>query len=167
MPFCLFQMASLDLSTCVLCYVVHARNGTGCSTPLLITARPHATARSLHKQERPKSTIRIPSTARPHRCCSPRPALSSENILKADIQANVNSNFNAQLSHRLSLLPEPSDPPSELDLRRREDCLSQFYADWQIANRDSQLRWVKEWWREVWAGLRMQGKIYLVRAFRR
>jgi hypothetical protein len=28
-------------------------------------------------------------------------------------------------------------------------------------------RWVREWWREVWAGLRMQGKIYVVRALGR
>ena len=75
--------------------------------------------------------------------------------------------FNAQLDHRLSHLPPPLDPPSASDRRRREECLSQFYADWQAANREKQARWVKEWWREVWAGLKMQLRVYVARAFSR
>ncbi|KAK4687435.1 apoptogenic protein 1, partial [Tremellales sp. Uapishka_1] len=79
----------------------------------------------------------------------------------------MNSEFNAQREHRLSLLPPASDPPSELDIRRTEDCLSQFYADWQIANRTKMGKWVKEWWREIWSGLKMQSKVYLSRGWRR
>ncbi|RSH94458.1 hypothetical protein EHS25_004261 [Saitozyma podzolica] len=81
--------------------------------------------------------------------------------------ASTNTSFNAQLQHRLSLLPPPSDPPTPQDIQRKEECLSQFYADWQAANRGRMGRWVREWWREVWAGLRMQGKIYVVRVLGR
>ncbi|OXC67204.1 hypothetical protein AYX13_04306 [Cryptococcus neoformans] len=75
--------------------------------------------------------------------------------------------FNAQLDHRLSLLPPASDPPTPEDIRRKEDCLTQFYADWQMANQERQIRWVKEWWREIWEGLRIQARLYVMRAFRR
>ncbi|KAK1920945.1 hypothetical protein DB88DRAFT_501619 [Papiliotrema laurentii] len=81
--------------------------------------------------------------------------------------ATTNAEFNAQLAHRLAALPTPSDPPSPADLKRREDCLAQFYADWQAANRQKQARWVREWWGEVWAGLRMQARVHLARLFRR
>ena len=78
-------------------------------------------------------------------------------------QAGVNMEFNAHLDHRLSLLPPASDPPSPSDIKRREDCLTRFYADWQAANRVKQAKWVKEWWREIWAGLKMQARIHLAR----
>ncbi|WVF66838.1 hypothetical protein IAT40_001580 [Kwoniella sp. CBS 6097] len=81
--------------------------------------------------------------------------------------ATTNANFEAQKAHRLSLLPPASDPPTEEDDRRREDALTQFYADWQIANQERQIKWVKEWWREVWDGIRVQGRIYFLRASRR
>ncbi|OCF45050.1 hypothetical protein I317_01101 [Kwoniella heveanensis CBS 569] len=81
--------------------------------------------------------------------------------------ATTNASFEAQKAHRLSLLPPASDPPTEEDERRRQDALTQFYADWQIANQERQVRWVKEWWREVWDGIRIQGRIYILRALRR
>ncbi|WRT65483.1 uncharacterized protein IL334_002426 [Kwoniella shivajii] len=81
--------------------------------------------------------------------------------------ATTNLSFEAQKANRLSSLPPASDPPTEEDDRRREDALTQFYADWQIANQDRQIRWVKEWWREVWDGIKIQGKIYILRAMRR
>ncbi|WWC68849.1 uncharacterized protein I206_102785 [Kwoniella pini CBS 10737] len=81
--------------------------------------------------------------------------------------ATTNLTFEAQKAHRLSLLPPASDPPTEEDERRREEALTQFYADWQIANQEKQIRWVKEWWREVWDGIKIQGKIYFLRALRR
>ncbi|WVR04021.1 hypothetical protein IAU60_001020 [Kwoniella sp. DSM 27419] len=81
--------------------------------------------------------------------------------------ASTNTSFEAQKAHRLSLLPSPSDPPTAEDDRRREDALTQFYADWQIANQERQIRWVRQWWREVWDGVWIQGKIYFLRAFRR
>lgn len=77
----------------------------------------------------------------------------------------MNQEFNAQLEHRLSLLPSPSDPPSAEDIRRREDCLTQFYADWQVAKRDEMGVWVKRWWREVWDGIKVQGRVHLARLF--
>ncbi|WWC60068.1 uncharacterized protein I303_102631 [Kwoniella dejecticola CBS 10117] len=80
--------------------------------------------------------------------------------------ATTNLSFEAQKAHRLSLLPAASDPPTAEDERRKEDALTQFYADWQIANQEKQIRWVKEWWREVWDGIRIQGKIYVLRALR-
>lgn len=47
--------------------------------------------------------------------------------------------------------------------KRREDVTSQFYADWQAAKRVEMGRWVRGWWRDVWEGVLMQGKIYWVR----
>ncbi|KAK8861365.1 hypothetical protein IAR55_002184 [Kwoniella newhampshirensis] len=79
----------------------------------------------------------------------------------------TNTNFNAQQAHRLSLLPAPSDPPTPEDTKRREDCLTQFYADWQMANQERQIRWVKEWWREIWQGLKIQTRLYILRGLRR
>ncbi|CAD6572756.1 MAG: hypothetical protein TREMPRED_000623 [Tremellales sp. Tagirdzhanova-0007] len=81
--------------------------------------------------------------------------------------AAVNTEFNAQLDHRLSRLPTPSDPPTAEDGRRRDECLGQFYADWQAANRVRQARWVREWWREIWAGLKMQWRVYIARGWRK
>ncbi|WVQ62812.1 uncharacterized protein L199_000961 [Kwoniella botswanensis] len=81
--------------------------------------------------------------------------------------ATTNLSFEALKAHRLSLLPPASDPPTADDERRKEDMLTQFYADWQIANQERQIRWVKEWWREVWDGVKIQGKIYFLRALRR
>ncbi|WWC87655.1 uncharacterized protein L201_002545 [Kwoniella dendrophila CBS 6074] len=80
--------------------------------------------------------------------------------------ATTNLTFEAQKAYRLSLLPPPSNPPTQEDERKREDILTQFYADWQIANQERQIRWVKQWWREVWAGIKIQGKIYFLRALR-
>ncbi|WVQ73831.1 hypothetical protein IAR50_003412 [Cryptococcus sp. DSM 104548] len=81
--------------------------------------------------------------------------------------ASTNQSFNAQQQHRLSLLPPASDPPTAEDIRLREDCLTQFYADWQIANQDRQIRWVKEWWREIWEGLKIQARLYVLKAVKR
>ncbi|WVO17982.1 hypothetical protein L204_105680 [Cryptococcus depauperatus] len=81
--------------------------------------------------------------------------------------AAVNTEFEAQLSQRLSFLPPASDPPTPKDIKRKEDCLTQFYADWQIANQELQSRWVKEWWREIWEGLKIQTKLYVMKALRR
>lgn len=72
----------------------------------------------------------------------------------------MNMSFNKSLEYRMSLLPPASDPPTEADVRRREEALSRFYKDWQMSNQDAQIRWVKEWWRELWIGLRMQSRIY-------
>ena len=72
--------------------------------------------------------------------------------------------FEAQLQRRLSQLPPASNPPSAIDIKRRDDCLTQFYADWQITNQERQTRWVLAWWREIWVGLRTQGSLYLRRA---
>jgi len=77
--------------------------------------------------------------------------------------AATNLEFQAQLDRRLSMLPPAEEPPSADDIRRREDCLTQFYADWQIANRDKQAKWVKVWWREIWAGLKMQLRVHVAR----
>ncbi|KAI9632364.1 uncharacterized protein MKK02DRAFT_40666 [Dioszegia hungarica] len=77
--------------------------------------------------------------------------------------ADRNQEFNAQLALRLSLLPTPASPPTPEDIKRREDVLSQFYADWQASNRDRMGVWVRRWWREVWEGLRMQGKVHWTR----
>lgn len=71
------------------------------------------------------------------------------------------------MEHRLSLLPPPSDPPSEADIRRRDEALSRFYKDWQVSNQEAQIKWVREWWRELWIGLKTQGKIYYNRALGR
>ncbi|ODO06312.1 hypothetical protein L198_01544 [Cryptococcus wingfieldii CBS 7118] len=81
--------------------------------------------------------------------------------------ASTNQSFTSQQEHRLSLLPPASDPPSAEDIRLREDCLTQFYADWQIANQDRQIRWVKEWWREIWEGLKIQAKLYVMKGVKR
>lgn len=75
--------------------------------------------------------------------------------------------FNAQLDHRLSLLPPTSDPPTSEDTRRRDDCLTQLYADWQVANREKQARWVRVWWREVWEGMKMALRVHVARGWRR
>lgn len=87
--------------------------------------------------------------------------------LQADGKGSINLEFNAQLENRLSQLPPPSDPPTAEDIQRKEECLSTFYADWQAANRDKQARWVRQWWAELWAGLRMQGRVYIARMMRR
>ena len=79
----------------------------------------------------------------------------------------MNMEFNAQLDRRLSLLPTPSDPPTLDDVRRKDECLSRFYADWQAANRTKQARWVREWWREIWAGLKMQLRVHVARGWRK
>ena len=81
--------------------------------------------------------------------------------------STTNAEFNAQLEHRLAELPKASDPPSEEDERLKEECLTNFYADWQAANRDKQARWVKMWWRELWEGLRMQARVHIARLLRR
>ncbi|WWD16732.1 hypothetical protein CI109_101163 [Kwoniella shandongensis] len=81
--------------------------------------------------------------------------------------ATTNANFNAQLAHRLSLLPKASDPPTPEDTKRHEDCMTQFYADWQMANQERQVAWVKDWWREIWHGLKIQTRLYILRGMRR
>lgn len=81
--------------------------------------------------------------------------------------ATVNAEFNAQLAHRLRSLPTPEDPPTVEDEKRREECLNQFYADWQAWNRHKQARWVREWWGAVWAGLRMQARVHVAKIFGR
>jgi hypothetical protein len=79
----------------------------------------------------------------------------------------MNTSFNKSMEYRLSLLPPPSDPPTEADIRRRDEALSAFYRDWQVSNQEAQIKWVKEWWRELWIGLKSQGKIYWNRALGR
>jgi hypothetical protein len=86
---------------------------------------------------------------------------------KTDTKGSINLEFNAQLQNRLSQLPTPSDPPTPEDIQRKEECMSTFYADWQAANREKQARWVRQWWGELWAGLRMQGRVYVARMMRR
>ncbi|WVQ83585.1 hypothetical protein IAT38_005726 [Cryptococcus sp. DSM 104549] len=81
--------------------------------------------------------------------------------------ANTNNEFNAQLALRLAQLPPASDPPSEEDIRRKEDVLTKFYADWQMANQARQIQWVREWWREIWEGLKVQTRLYVLRGLRR
>ncbi|EIW65724.1 hypothetical protein TREMEDRAFT_19413, partial [Tremella mesenterica DSM 1558] len=78
-----------------------------------------------------------------------------------------NIQFQAQLARRLSFLPPPSDPSTERDIQRREDCLARFYADWQKSNHTKQMKWVLEWWTEVWAGIRAQAGIHLLRLSKR
>jgi hypothetical protein len=79
----------------------------------------------------------------------------------------MNTSFNRSKEYRLSLLPPASDPPTEADIRRRDEALSRFYKDWQVSNQEAQVKWVKEWWRELWIGLKTQGKIYYNRALKR
>ncbi|ORY29523.1 hypothetical protein BCR39DRAFT_531960 [Naematelia encephala] len=81
--------------------------------------------------------------------------------------AAQNTEFQAQLQLRLDRLPTPSDPPTDSDVRLREECLSRFYADWQKANRDKQREWVWKWWSEVLGGLKMQLRVYVSGVFRR
>jgi hypothetical protein len=71
----------------------------------------------------------------------------------------MNQEFIAQREYRLASLPPLSDPPTAAQLQQREDCLTRFYADWQISNKEKQTKWVTEWWREVWTGLRTQMKV--------
>jgi len=41
--------------------------------------------------------------------------------------------------------------------------LTTFYRDWQIGTRERQKAWVNQWWRDVWTGIKVQGRLYLGR----
>lgn len=71
------------------------------------------------------------------------------------------------MAARLAALPPASDPPTAADEAARDAVLSQFYRDWQIANRTRMDKWVREWWRDVWTGLKLQARVYVSRALRR
>jgi len=45
--------------------------------------------------------------------------------------------------------------------------LSQFYADWQANNREKQGEWVRAWWSDIWAGLKMQSRVHIARLMKR
>lgn len=88
----------------------------------------------------------------------------------------MNTQFTSLLAARLAPLPStptsqshPHLSPADLALAQRtveaqrEAVTSQFYADWQAAKRAEMGRWVRGWWRDVWEGFWVQGKIYWVR----
>ena len=78
-------------------------------------------------------------------------------------------------SNRLRRAPPPPLGPhveavAVSDIDHQSDThvgMSRFYADWRAANRDKQARWVRQLWSERWAGLRMQGRVYIARMLRR
>ncbi|BEI82398.1 hypothetical protein CcaverHIS002_0302660 [Cutaneotrichosporon cavernicola] len=72
-----------------------------------------------------------------------------------------NADFEAQREERLARLPPASDPPTPEDEARREAALTQFYRDWQIGTRGRQEAWVRTWWRDVWDGIKLQGRVYV------
>jgi hypothetical protein len=41
--------------------------------------------------------------------------------------------------------------------------LTTFDRDWQIGTRARQQAWVRQWWRDVWDGIKVQGRVYLGR----
>lgn len=79
------------------------------------------------------------------------------------LQAATNADFEAQREHRLADLPLASDPPTPEDEAAREVVLAQFYRDWQIGQRVRQEAWVRAWWRDVWDGIKLQGRVHVAR----
>lgn len=76
--------------------------------------------------------------------------------------ATTNADFEAQKARRLAAL-HPSDPPTAEDEAAREAVLTQFYRDWQIGTRARQQAWVRNWWRDVWGGIKLQARVYVAR----
>ncbi|ORX36360.1 hypothetical protein BD324DRAFT_651599 [Kockovaella imperatae] len=87
-------------------------------------------------------------------------------VMNHKFWAATNLDFQARLANRLAALPSASDPPTDEQTALREEVMSQFYADWLAANKYKQVEWVKVWWRELWASLKMDLRLHIARRTR-
>ncbi|KAL7419798.1 hypothetical protein Q5752_005714 [Cryptotrichosporon argae] len=93
--------------------------------------------------------------------------------------AGQNANYAAQLARRLDELDAArtrgpaaaagdaksvAGEDAETEAEAREEVLATFYRDWQVANRAVQAKWVRQWWADVWTGIKLQGKVHWARA---
>lgn len=91
------------------------------------------------------------------------PAVNAQRPPLLTLQAVSNAEFQAQRDSRLAALPPASDSPTKEDEAAREAVLTQFYRDWQIGTRDRQRAWVRQWWSDVWRGIKTQARVYVGR----